>query len=1051
MTRRWRLLAAVLLVVSGMQAGGVRASESEVPPTVAEPVDFAREVLPILAANCFACHGPDEAERAADLRLDTRDGATEHVIVPGDADRSELIARITSADDELRMPPPETERQLSSEEVDVLRRWIGEGAAWARHWAFVPPVAPEVPACVDESWPQSAIDHFVLARLEREGLQPSAPASRTAWLRRVSFDLTGLPPTPEEVRAFTADASRDAFEKQVDRLLASPRYGERMAADWLDIARFADTNGYQNDFNRSMWPWRDWVIQAFNANMPADQFLVEQLAGDLLPEPTQDQLIATGFNRNHRMVTEGGSIDEEWRVENVVDRVETTATAFLGLTMGCARCHDHKYDPVSRRDFYQFYAFFNNVDEQGVYNERRGNVPPMIEVPTADERQRLAEADTALAEAKQRLADAQVDLAATFAGEPPASEAPATRLRALRDRLLVAKIEGEMPANAAASAVAPEEPAWVASPVGEGVDLVGREASHVDLGQLITPQADDPLSWTLWARLDADGALVSKMDDGAGYRGFDTIVLGDKRLKVHLVAAWPSDAIAVTTKVAVPREQWFHLAVSYDGSRTAAGVKIWLDGVALETNLEQDSLKGEINTAEPLRLGRRSSGLFLDGSLAAVAFFDAALTDDTVRQLRMADLRRQVPDLTVAIDAIPEATRAYLQREAAGGLRLEVERLQKERDQLAGSVQTAMVMRDRSDVRPTYMLHRGQYDQPEESEPLSPQVPETLGTLGEGDSKNRLDLARWLIEPEHPLTARVVANRLWKQFFGRGIVATLDNFGVQGDSPSHPELLDWLAVRLVQSGWDMKALQREIVLSATYRQSAATSESVRERDPENRLLARGPRRRLSAEMIRDNALAVSGLLVERLGGPSVKPYQPAGLWDDLAGGANGGPYVLAEGDDLYRRSLYTFRKRTVSHPTLATFDAPSWEICQAKRGTTNTPLQSLALLNDTTYAEAAAHLAVRMQGEEEGDGDLAEQIGRGFLLTTSRLPEVAEQTSLTRGYGHYLDYYREHPDDVTALLSHGGSPIPADQHTPELAALTAVAAVLLNLDETVSR
>ncbi len=1046
---RW-LSAADPVVVVAVLAGSFGLSRAAEPAASASlpRVDFAREVLPILAANCFACHGPDAAERVADLRLDTQAGATAHAIVPGDAEQSELISRVTSTEDELRMPPPETDRQLTAAEVEVLRRWINEGADWAEHWAFVPPTKPDEPACDMDTWPRSAIDRFVLADLEAAGLKPSVAASREEWLRRVSFDLIGLPPTPEDLQAFAADTSVDAFEKQVDRLLASPHYGERMASDWLDIARFADTNGYQNDFNRSMWPWRDWVINAFNANMPADQFLIEQMAGDLLPEPSQDQLIATGFHRNHRMVTEGGSIDEEWRVENVVDRVETTATAFLGLTMGCARCHDHKYDPVSRRDFYSFYAFFNNVDEQGVYTERRGNVPPLIEVPTPEEQQRLAEVDAQLAEAKQRLAEAKIDLAASLGSDSPVSDAPPAFLRGVLNRSLVVESEGG-PAEAVEGVAAPADAEWVASPVGEGINLLGSEASQVTLGQAVQPNADASLSWTLWARVDGDGALLSKMDDGAAYRGFDTILLGDLRLKVHLISAWPGDAVAVTTKVAVPRQEWFHLAVSYDGSRKAAGVKVWLDGAPLETNLEQDSFTGELQTAEPLRIGRRSSGLFLEGSVADVTFFHASLTDDSVEQLRRADLRRQVPVLEVAADSLPQATQAYLRREASGDLRLDVERLQKQRDQLAGSVQTAMIMRDRSEVRPTYMLRRGQYDQPEEGEPLKPDVPQSLGTLGEGPLKTRLDLARWFVEPTNPLTARVLANRLWRQFFGRGIVTSLDNLGVQGDPPSHPELLDWLAVRLRESGWDVKALQREIALSATYRQTGASADDLRERDPENRLLARGPRRRLSEEMIRDNALAVSGLLSERLGGPSVKPYQPEGLWDDLAGGANGGPYVLSEGDNLYRRSLYTFRKRTVSHPTLSTFDAPSWEICQAKRGTTNTPLQSLALLNDTTYAEAAAHLAVRM--EDEAGSDRPSQLRLGFLLATSRLPTETEAAALTRGYATYLAHYRDHTADVTALLSHGGSPIAEDRRTPELAALTAVATVILNLDETVSR
>lgn len=1050
--------AVVVLVASVASLVVAQASEETA-------VDFRREILPILATNCFACHGPDAHERQADLRLDQEQAATETAIVPGDATASELLKRITSGDDDLRMPPPETGRQLTAAEIERVRRWIDQGAPWATHWAFEPPIKPDLPevngtAALDGAdGDGSAIDRFVRTRLAEEGLEPSPPASRRAWLRRVSFDLTGLPPTPEELAAFEADASADAFATQVDRLLASPRYGERMAAGWLDIARYADTNGYQNDFNRSMWPWRDWVINAFNANMPGDTFLLDQLAGDLLPDPTQEQLIATGFNRNHRMVTEGGSIDEEWRVENVVDRVETTSTAFLGLTMGCARCHDHKYDDLSQREFYRFYAFFNNVDEQGVYTERRGNVPPMIDVPTPEQQQQLADLDHELAMARERLAAVQVDLAAFFASEPAQEEGTMPVLRAVAPVLRAVANGQLLAAEPAADDSAPDaarddparmpagEPTWVEGPSATGVALAGNEASHVDLGQRFAVHPEQPASWTLWARVAKPGALLSRMDDGAAYRGFDTILLEDMRLKVHLISAWPADAIAVTSTLPVPKDAWFHLAVSYDGSRKAEGVKLWLDGVPLETNLEQNSLQGDTDTAEPLRLGRRSSGLFLSGSLADVKFFEVPLDDRLVETLRKRDLRQQVASLTVDTASLPEATATYLRSSFSQEAQQAVEQLQKQRGQAAGSVQTTMVMRDRDEYRPTHLLRRGQYDQPEMSEELWPEIPALFGSLDDLP-KNRLGLATWLVQPEQPLVPRVMVNRLWQQMFGVGLVATSDNFGVQGEPPTHPALLDWLAVRFVESGWDIKAVLKEIALSKTYRQSAACSEDLQQCDPDNRLLARGPRRRLSAEMVRDNALAVSGLLHERLGGPPVKPYQPAGLWDDLAGGANGGPYVVAEGDDLYRRSLYTFRKRTVSHPTLSTFDAPSWELCQAKRGTTNTPLQALALLNDTTYAEAAAHLAVRMQAAAAGATEQGVQAG--FLWATSREPTAEECQALLASYDHYLGYYRAHPTDAEAVLGHGGSPIPADQRSAELAAYAAVATVILNLDETIS-
>ncbi|MCA9171012.1 MAG: DUF1553 domain-containing protein, partial [Planctomycetales bacterium] len=731
-------------------------------------IEFSRQVLPILSGKCFTCHGPDAKHRKGDLRLDLEDAAKESAVVAGDADASELIARITSDDEDLHMPPAATGKVVSPEEIEILRNWINAGAPWSQHWAFIPPAPVPVPQ-VDSNWPQNEIDHFVLARLQAESLQPSSPAQRAAWLRRVSLDLIGLPPTPAEVTAFEDDQSAGAYEAAVDRLLESPHYGERLAIEWLDLARFADTNGYQNDFNRSMWPWRDWVINAFNQNLPGDQFIVEQLAGDLLPNPTQSQLIATGFNRNNRTVTEGGSIDEEWRVENVVDRVETTATTFLALTMGCSRCHDHKYDPIDRHDFYQFFAFFNNVDEQGVYTETRGNVAPLISLPTPEQTTQLADLDRKISE--------------------------------------------------------------------------------------------------------------------------------------------------------------------------------------LQTNID-------------------------------------AAEGDTKEQLGQ-----------------------------------QLKTLQEERASITKNVQTTMVMRDRAEYRPTYLLQRGQYDLPDTSEPLWPEVPKLLGQLPDGVKHDRLALANWLVAPNHPLTARVMVNRIWQRMFGVGLVATPDNFGVQGDPPSHPELLDWLALRLIESGWDLKQMHKLICLSATYQQTSDAAADLIARDPKNRLLARGPRHRLPAELIRDYALAVSGLLVDRIGGPSVKPYQPAGLWDELAGGANGGPYEVAQDDNLYRRSLYTFRKRTVSHPTLGTFDAPSWEICQAKRSQTNTPLQALALLNDLTYVETARHLGMRMLAE--GGDTLTSRLKYGFTLATLRQPTATEVTKLIAGYNKYLQYFEEQPANVTLYLSQGMSQVPA--------------------------
>jgi mono/diheme cytochrome c family protein len=1028
-----RMVVVVVVVVGGRDG---RAADE------AAQVDFSRQILPILSENCFACHGPDATKREADLRLDEEAGAKAHAIVPGQPDESVVMERLLSDDDDLRMPPAKLGKQLSDEQIQLIRRWIEQGAPWAQHWAFVPPAVRDVPMSSGTSWPQNEIDHFVWQRLRTEQLQPAAPATRAAWLRRVSFDLVGLPPTPKEVTAFENDQSADAYEKVVDRLLRSPHYGERMAIEWLDIARFADTNGYQNDFNRSMWPWRDWVISAYNNNMPANQFLMEQVAGDLLQEPTPSQLVATGFNRNHRMVTEGGSIDEEWRVENVVDRVETTATAFLGLTMGCARCHDHKYDPISRKDFYRFFAFFNNVDERGVYTETRGNVPPLIPVPTEEERQKLAAFDRRITELEQARARVAIDLPKFFKDTSPdeiaTKPSPSAAVELLGEQRL-----GETAKYTAG------ELSWGMSPVGPALELTGALESHVDAGQAVAFDADQPFGWSLWVRVDRPGALLSKMDDQHGFRGFDTIVLDDFRLKVHLIDTWSDNALAVTTKSSVPREAWTHIAVSYDGSRKAEGIQVWLDGTLLPLNLEQRELKGTFKTDQPLRLGRRSTSLPLDGAIADLRLYNEALTTEGVDLVRRRGVRAHVGELVESREALPPVVREYLERAQSGELQQQLQGVRDERANFEKSLQTVMIMRDRAEYRPTYVLKRGQYDLPDQSETLWPEIPEFLGQLPEGVARNRLALAKWLVDPSHPLVARVMVNRIWQRMFGVGLVASADNFGVQGEVPSHPELLDWLAIRFIESGWDMKQMHKLIALSATYQQSASAPAELIARDPKNRLLARGPRHRLPAELVRDNALAVSGLLATKIGGRSVKPYQPDGLWDELAGGANGGPYVVETDENLYRRSIYTFRKRTVSHPTLGTFDAPSWELCQAKRALTNTPLQALALLNDTTYVEAARHLASRMMAE--GGSTLEDQLRCGYLLVAQRAPNATELSTLAAGYARYLAYYEQHTAAAVEYLSQGISQLPEDQKTPEMAAMSTVAAILLNLDEAITK
>jgi hypothetical protein len=1028
--------------------GALRAAD-------APPVRFSRDVLPILSENCFQCHGPDERARKGKLRLDDRVGVLS-VVKPGKSGASELVRRINAAIGDGRMPPAKANRSLTPGQKDLLKRWVEEGAVWSKHWAYEPPVRVTLPRVKEVDRVRNAVDNFVLARLEREGLALSAEANRETLIRRVTLDLTGLPPTVAEVDAFRADPSADAYEKVVDRLLKSPRYGERMAMDWLDAARYADTNGYQNDFARTMWPWRDWVIGAFNKNEPFDRFVVEQMAGDLLPGPERN-VLATAFNRNNRTVTEAGSIDEEWRVENAVDRVETTATVFLGLTLGCARCHDHKFDPVSQREFYGFFGFFNSVNEKGVYTEQRGNVPPIFAVPSPEQAEHLARltrsaqhADAAVSAEEKALPERQRQWEKERRATPAPAE-PGDRAfhSPLDGGLAFTKTGGE---SGKATYRGKGSPAWTDGPSGKALRLDGKENSFVDAGQAVGFERTDHFSYGAFVRPRGDGACLSKMDDAAAYRGFDLLLTGGKAT-VHFIHSWPDNALKVETKEALPKEVWSHVFVTYDGSGKAAGLKIYVDGKPAKTEVLSDNLRDSIATKQPLRLGKRSASSSLSGDLADVRFYSRTLTDAEVGSVAFAPVGNILRTAEEKRSPEEKAALARAYRELfADGYRAAKEKAakaHKERDDFDRQIPTVMVMEDLAKPRETYLLKRGRYDTPDKDQKVAPGVPACMPPLPEGAPRNRLGLARWLVAPDNPLTARVAVNRFWQHYFGTGLVKTAENFGVQGEPPSHPELLDWLATEFVRTGWDAKALQRLIVTSATYRQASQAPAALTQRDPENRLLARGPRVRLPAEVVRDNALAIGGLLVENIGGPSVKPYQPAGLWEELAGGAGEAPYVQEKGPDLYRRSLYVYRKRTVPHPLLATFDAPGREVCQVRRARTNTPLQALELLNDVTYVEAARGLAQLML--TEGGATPESRLTYGFRRATARTPEAAELKVLLRGLDRYRQAYAADKESAKRFLGHGESKPDAKLDPAELAAYAAAAGVILNLDETITK
>jgi hypothetical protein len=1036
-------------------------------PAEESTIGYRHDILPILSDRCFKCHGPDSASRKAGLRLDLPKAATSALdsgstaIVPGKPAESELVKRIMSKDPDEMMPPPDSGKVLSDAERTLLQSWIERGAKYEKHWAFVAPARPNVPEVKRHDLVRNPIDNFVLARLDAEGMEPAPRATKERLLRRLYFDLIGLPPSLPEIDAFVADGAPDAYEKIVERLLNSPHYGERMAADWLDGARFADSNGYQNDFARNMSPWRDWVIDAFNKHMRYDEFVIDQIAGDLLPNHTLAQQIATGFNRNHRSVTEAGSIEDEWFVENVVDRVETTGTVLLGLTVGCARCHDHKFDPITQKEFYQLFAFFGNVNEKGVYTETRGNVPPVVKAVTPENDKKLAEFDAKIAGLNKELTEhnanieqhRQAWLDAFLKARPQNEPVEAVRIDLQKEQGTAAHVavtNGVVAVDA--KSVMPK---WEADLFGETPVFDGKQ--HLDYAGLDFPAADKSFGWAVWVKPKGAGTILSRMDSARRSRGCDLTLFADHKVGMHIIVDWPSNAIKVLTARPLPADEWSHVVATYDGSGKAAGIALYVNGEKQNVEVEADKLNGSTATDQPFRIGMRSADSPLHAAVADVTLFQHVLTPQESQALFQASLQRELknvkPDelanslqsrLDKLLLAVSDDPFAIKGREIQHALQT----AQDERAKYDAAIPMAMVMEERKEPRATFVLHRGRYDQPEKEHQVQPDVPAVLPPLPADVARNRLGLAQWLVSPENPLTARVIVNRLWQQHFGVGLVKTSDNFGVQSEPPSHPELLDWLATELIQSGWDLQHIQRLIVMSNTYQQRAEASPEEYHRDPDNRLLARGPRYRLQAEALRDNALSVSGLLVDKIGGPSVMPYQPAGLWEELAGGAHD-DYTQGHGADLYRRSLYTYRKRTVPHPSMATFDAPSWEICQVKRARTNTPLQALALLNDVTYTEAARKLAERML--TEGGSSADSQLTFAFRLATSRTPTPSELTTLRASLQKYSERYRQSPASADQFVSHGESARNKSLDTCDLAAHTAVASILLNMDEAISK
>jgi len=1048
-------------------------------------VDFNRDIRPILSDNCFACHGPDEKARKANLRLDIREHALKPAksgavaIVAGSVAKSELLKRISTKEADDVMPPTKTGKKLTTAQLALLRRWIEQGAKYQEHWAFVKPQRPTVPAVRNlQSAIRNPIDNFIFARLQREGLSPSPEADRESWLRRVTFDLTGVPPTLVEVDAFLADKSAQAYEKVVEQLFASPRYGEHMARGWLDLARYADTHGYQMDQARTMWRWRDWVIEAFNRNLPFDQFTIEQLAGDLLPNPTLDQRLATGFNRNHLITIEGGVIDEEYRIEYVVDRVTTTATTWMGLTMLCARCHDHKFDPLTMRDFYGMFAMFNQVPEKGI-----AGFAPQLKTPSKEQERELAQLDSDIA-AKQTAYDAA---ARSLAGEQAKWELATAALKVEWQTLDVVGLE-----SIGGSTLTKLEDRSIlvggARPEHDTYELTARTAitniSAVQLEALTHPSLPN----TGPGRFDNANFVLSEFE-------VEAVAVADASQKVKVkFASAQADYSQKSYEIALAIDGKSTTGWAVDGPTRNKDCTAWFypdkpfgfaGGTLLRFTLRHNTISGH-GIGRP----RLAISTTADPQAAEVAGIiavpPARRTPQQIERIRDHFLARYAP---------PDV------RQLAAGFASVRER----RKQFETNIPSTMVMQDMEKRRDTHMLIRGQYNKKGEQveaafpavfrvaadvrrltsdaklETQNPKSGESLSTPSATNTvPNRLDLARWLVSPDHPLTARVAVNRIWEHYFGTGLVRTSENFGIQSEPPSHPELLDWLATELVKpvtslhgervtSGsaappppfnssndsthvtpWDLRHLHRLIVLSATYRQSSRVTPALLQRDPENRLLARAPRMRLSAEAVRDNALFISGLLVEMVGGPSVMPYQPEGLWFELNDRVGYRmDYVQGHGPDLYRRSLYTYWKRTSPPPTLNLFDAPEREFCVVRRSRTTTPLQALALLHDPTYVEAARHFAERIL--TQGGATTDERIAFAFRTATARKPSTAEARVLREVFEQQLAAFRKAPEAAAKSLKVGESPRNEKLDAAEHAAWTAIARMILNLDETITK
>ncbi len=1024
-----------------------------------QEIDFNYHVKPILSDKCFACHGPDLANLKADFRLDTPEGAFEtklesggHPIVPGDLAKSVAFQKIIAEDPDSKMPPPESNLTLTPYEIAILKKWIEQGAEYKPHWAYTKPEKSEIPQIENDEWPLTPIDNFIAQKHDELGLDQASEASKEQLIRRVSFDLTGLPPTQNELDDFLSDDSPNAYEKVVDRLLDSPHYGERMASEWLDVARYADSHGYQDDRPRTMWPWRDWVIKAYNQNLSYKDFVTWQLAGDLLPNATHDQKLASGFNRNHAITQEGGVIEEEYLTEYAADRLQTFGTAFMGLTMQCARCHDHKYDPISQKEYYQLFAFFNNNADRGIISYGDLSPQPAIQYENKALEEEIEDIKTMLSELEQTQKQYQpkVDdntLREWYNQQDWAKlEQTGLETRYHLDHQEAGTMKDEV-SGAYTGTLNFKLPISLAKPeIVEGahnkaLKFDGTNTLTIgDVGDFDHYQRFSLGGWIQYDELPTYHAGIISRRNGEHTRcGYGLYLTKEGKLSMQIVGTHNKYLMEIVTKNKIPKSEWTKVYGTYDGSGKAEGMNLYVNGEKQAVEVITDNLQGKsilvgtqvtvghwmIRAGNPWKLGG------FKGSIDEIAIYNRELSPLEVKYLYD---NKPVFDQQVVYNT-------YIKREEKEWLTL-----QKKLDSLRSidtTIPKVMVMKELEEPRPAYILARGVYSA--KTEKVERSTPEIILPFTEEFPKNRLGLAQWLFHKDNPLTSRVIVNRLWQMIFGQGLVKTPEDYGNQGALPSHPALLDWLAVEFASNGWDTKAILKTMVMSATYRQSSDIDKRSYRVDPDNTYLARGPYKKLTAEMIRDQALASSGLLHRKVGGKWVKPYQPMGIWKEMANQIGENKYRKGRGNDLYRRSIYTYWKRTIPVPSMITFDAASRAECTVKRQATSTPLQSLVLLNDPQYVEASRKLAERLLLTTTNP---EQQITEAFRALVTRAPSDEEIDMLQEIYQAELERFQSEPQNRRQLIAIGESASSSKVNQDELAALTVVVSAVLNLDET---